>query len=222
MHTNPNDLLLARHWETKWKHILWYAICIITGPLVWWWLWGVWLWFPYSQFFLFEYVIFRNPLHMVFLLHSWYVIGFVRNMKICFSEDLLWFKRYWSRDILKQGLFFMKFYGRHTDLVHRFDTYVCTHVEEVVHCSPTVPSDWFPKWIVTGATCGSGYAHSHLISLLMGSSWFHQFIIYTRTLHNLSVLGLYVYINNSDLSDCFISDLCYLGICIIIISQPLS
>ena len=34
-------------------------------------------------------VIFQNPLHIVFLFHSWYVLlGFVRNMKIFCLEDL--------------------------------------------------------------------------------------------------------------------------------------
>ena len=45
--------------------------------------------------------IFRNPLHVVFLLHSWHVmLVFVRNMNIFCSDDIFWFQSYWSRDIL--------------------------------------------------------------------------------------------------------------------------
>ena len=61
------------------------------------------------------------------------MLGFLRNMKIFCSEDL--FKvieaGYSSR---KLQTTFLKFYGRHTDLVHKFDTSVSHYVECMV-CS---------------------------------------------------------------------------------------
>ena len=49
----------------------------------------------------------HNPLHMVFLFHSRYVmLRFVRNMKIFCSEGLFWFQSYWSRDIFTKTSYY--------------------------------------------------------------------------------------------------------------------
>ena len=63
-------------------------------------------------------VIFQNPLHMVFLFHSWYVmLGFRGSILV----SKLLKKGYYS---WKLQTTFWKFYGRHTDLLHKFDTFV--------------------------------------------------------------------------------------------------
>ena len=91
---------------------------------------------------------------MVFLFRSWYV--------------MLWVSKLLKREYSSWKLHttFRKFYGRHTDIVHKF----------VRKCSLFL---------------------EHLLSPQLGSSWFHPFIIYA--LHNLSVWGLCLRINESGL-----------------------
>ena len=71
------------------------------------------------------------------------MLEFVRNMNIFCSEDLLWFKvieaGYSSR---KLQTTFRNVYGRHTDIVDKFDTsmwHICWRV-----WSPNATYDWFP------------------------------------------------------------------------------
>ena len=63
----------------------------------------------------------ESPAYGVFCFSLYVMLRFVRNMKILCSEDPFWFQR---RDILHGNfiLLFRKFYGRRTDLVHKFDT----------------------------------------------------------------------------------------------------
>ena len=78
---------------------------------------------------------------MVFLL--------IRYDRVCSKhEDFLLSGSILVQKLLNQGYSswknqttFRKFYGRHTDLVHKFDTFV-SHMLKV--CSPTVTYDWFP------------------------------------------------------------------------------
>ena len=127
------------------------------------------------------------------------MLGFVPNMKIFCSEDLFWFQSYWNSDILHENFktTFRKFYGRHTDLVYKFDTSV-SHILKglftncdiwLVH---TLFRDGCHMWSMK-----CSLFPEHLISLPLGSSWFHPFIIYT--LQNFSVLGLCLRINDSGL-----------------------
>ena len=113
--------------------------------------------------------------------------------------------------VIEAEIFFMEnsdyfseiLYGRHTDLVHKFDTYV-SHSWSV--CSPTVTYNWFPvilckSWRVPHV-CGAGNAHS------FRNTWFHYFwgvhdftnsYIHLYVLLNLSVLGLCLRIDDSGL-----------------------
>ena len=73
-----------------------------------------------------------------------------------------------------------------TNLVHKFDTSVSQMLKI---CSPTVTYDWYPV-IVNRDGCqiwvrNCALLPEHLISLPLGSSWFHTFIIYAS--QNLSV-----------------------------------
>ena len=140
----------------------------------------------------------------MFLFHSWYV-----NARVCSKyEDFLFrgFTCILVSKLLKQGYSsrkrqttFRKFYGRHTDLIHKFDTSVSvSHMLKglFTNCDTRLVSsylgvnrDWWHMW---GRKCS--LFPEHLISLPLGNSWFHRFIIYT--LHNLSVLGLCVRIND--------------------------
>ena len=85
--------------------------------------------------------------HLIYFHELWFVsLGLVRNMKIFCSEDLFWFQRYWRRDIFHENfrLHYQKFYGRHTELVHKLDTSCVTYVEGLfINCDICLASSWF-------------------------------------------------------------------------------
>ena len=117
-------------------------------------------------------VIFQNPLHMVFLFHSWYImLGFVRNITIFCSEDLFWFQSYWSRDILHGN--FRLLFGNAMVVIQTLLTNltplcrICWRVG-----SPTVTYDWFP--VILRKSCLWGdFTHSLYIHYRM---WFFAWI----------------------------------------------
>ena len=83
-------------------------------------------------------------------------------------------------------------------------------------CSLTVTYDWFPVICVNRDGCHMwgrkcSLFPEHLISLRLGRSWFHPFIIYTLYITEFVSLRLCLRINDwfvcLDLSDCFVSDL---------------
>ena len=128
------------------------------------------------RIFLYLSKIFRNPLYMMFLFHSWYVIlMLVQNMKIFCSGDLFWFQSYWSRDILHRSYFL---------------------------CSQIVAYDWFPA--IFHKSRRAPHVGQDMLSL-SGTHEFTPFTefmispIRFYTLHNLSVLGLCLRINYSGL-----------------------
>ena len=78
----------------------------------------------------------------------------------------------------KRHTTFRKFYGHQTNLVHKFDTVSHMLKGLFTNCDIWLVSSYF-LWIVTSATFGAGHAlPEHLISLTLGSSLFHPFIIY--------------------------------------------
>ena len=91
------------------------------------------------------------------------------NCAMCteYSEDFLFRGSILVSKLLKQGYssrklqtIFRKFYGRHTDLVHKFDTSLSHMLNGMfTKCDIWLVSSYF-AWIVTGATCGAGNAHS--------------------------------------------------------------
>ena len=69
----------------------------------------------------------QNPVHMVFLFHSRYVMACYAQ--VCSKYEDFLFRGYIVPKLLKQGYAsrklhstFRKLYGRHTDLVHKFDS----------------------------------------------------------------------------------------------------
>ena len=122
---------------------------------------------------------------MVFLFHSWYVmLGFVRNMKIFCSEDLhvFWFQIYWGKDILHGN--FRLLLGKSMVVIQTLFTNLCVICWRV--CSPTVTYNWFP---VTVNHDGSHmwvreclFFPEYIISLSLGSLWFHPFICFVSDL----------------------------------------
>ena len=126
--------------------------------------------FPYKV------VIFQNPLHMVFLFDT---LCSGLKMKIFCAEDLFWFQSYWSRDILHENLRLL--FGSSMVIQTLF-----TNLTPLCHlcwmvCSLTVTYNWFPVYVnrdgchMWGRKCS--LFPEHLISLPLGSSWFHPFVI---------------------------------------------
>ena len=109
---------------------------------------------------------------MVFLFHSWYFM--LRYDDFLFKGSIL-VSRLLRRDIL-HGNFrlhvrFMKLYGRHTDLVHTFDTSV-SHMLKGLFTKCRWHMTGFQllfRCIATGATCGEGkmltYSGTHDFTL---------------------------------------------------------
>ena len=74
---------------------------------------------------------------------------------------------------------FENLYGRHTNFVHKFDTSVthtCMLTRLFTNCDIWLVSSYL-AYIVTGAACGTGNAHSFRNTSFhsLGSSWFHPF-----------------------------------------------
>ena len=145
---------------------------------------------------------------MVFLFHSWYIIlGFIRNMKICFFRGAILVSK-----ILRQGYSSPKLQttsGKYMAVIQTLFTkltllcHICWRV-----CSPTVDI-WMVsysfEWIVTGTTCGAGNAPS------FRNTWFHFFWeVHDLPIHNvcitecvsLGLLGLWLMTNDSGLFAC--------------------
>ena len=107
----------------------------------------------------------------------WYVmLGFFRNMKIFCSENLFWFQSYWSRDILHRN--FRLLFGNSMVVIQTLFT----------NLTPLCHMTGFQLFSVNRYGCHMwdrkcSLFLEHIISLPLGSSWFHPFIIYT--LHNL-------------------------------------
>ena len=84
-------------------------------------------------------------LHMVFLFHIWYLmLGFVRNMKLFYSEDLFWFQRYWSMGIIHgncRPLFRNSMVVIQT-LFTNFTLLCHIYVEWFVHQLPQICESW--------------------------------------------------------------------------------
>ena len=107
--------------------------------------------------------------------------------------------------LLKQGYSsrklqttFRKFYDRHTDLlVHKFDTSV-SHMLKDLFTNCDILNYYFCMNRDGCHICGRKCSlfPEHLISLPLGSSRFHPFMIYT--LQKLSVLGLHVCLRIND------------------------
>ena len=105
--------------------------------------------------------------------------GFVRNMKIFCSEDLLWFQSHWSRDILHGN--FRLLFGNPMVVMHTLFTnltpqcHLCWmwHSEQMSQVYG-VNRDGCHMW-------GRKFSlyPEHLIAFLLGSSWFYPFTIYT-------------------------------------------
>ena len=141
------------------------------------------------------------------------MLGFVRNMKILYSEDLFWFQSYWSRDILHGNLRLL--FGNSMVVIRALFTNLtslCPICWKV--CSPTVTYDWFPVNLVNRDGCHMwsrkcSLFPEHLISLPLGSSWFHPFINYIhyricRSNYFYGLMtGLFAWIS----LDCFVVDL---------------
>ena len=133
------------------------------------------------------------------------MLEFVRNMKIFGSEDLLWLLSYWSRDILPGNvrlIFGMSMVVIQT-LITNFTLLCHVYVEGFDHQMWHM-TGFQLLWIVTGASCMWGqethtpeFFPERLISLTLGSSWLHLFIIYTS--QNVSILRLRLWINDSGL-----------------------
>ena len=159
------------------------------------------------------------------------MLGFLRNMKTFCSE----IQSYWVRDILhviESGIFFMLLSQGYSscywvrDILHVIESGIffmllsqgyssCYWVRDILHRNFKL---LFGILMMMGATCGTGNTHfpEHLISLLLGSSWFHILKIYT--LPNMSVLGQCLRINDwlacldliSDLFYCTVMGVVYL------------
>ena len=121
-----------------------------------------------------------------------------RNIKIFCSEDLFWFQSYWNRDILHRN--FRLLFGNSMVVIQTLFTNLTllSHIR-----SPTVAHDWFAvvlckSWRVPCVGQEMFTLSGNLISLPLGSSWLHPFIIYT--LLDVSVLGLCLRIGDSGLS----------------------
>ena len=133
------------------------------------------------------------------------MLEFVRNMKIFGSEDLLWLLSYWSRDILPGNvrLIFGMSMVVIQNLITNFTLLCHAYVEGFDHQMWHM-TGFQLLWIVTGASCMWGqethtpeFFPERLISLTLGSSWLHLFIIYTS--QNVSILRLRLWINDSGL-----------------------
>ena len=131
--------------------------------------------------------------------HTWYVmLRFVRNMNIFCSEDLFWFQSYRGKDIIHGNCRLLL--GNSMVVIKTLLTnltllcHMCWRV-----CSTTV------TWLVLGMD-RDGYRMwgrkcslfpEHMISLPLGSSYFHPFTIYA--MQKCSVYGLCLQINDSSL-----------------------
>ena len=138
-------------------------------------------------------VLLQNPLHMVFLFHSWYImLGFIRNMIFC-SEDLFWFQSYWSRAILHEN--FRLLFGNYMVVIHTLFTNLTPlcHICQMV-CSLTVTCDWFP--VMWNKSCRVPHVGLETPTLSGTPHFTHSLYIHFILL-NLSVLGLCLHIKKN-------------------------
>ena len=117
----------------------------------------------------------------VHVVYGVFVSQLISYARVCSKyEDFLLRGSILVSKLLKQGYSsrklqttFRKFYGRHTDLVHKFDTSVSHMLNGMfTKCDIRLVSSYFGQ-IMTGATCGTGKCSlfpEHLISLPLESS----------------------------------------------------
>ena len=135
-------------------------------------LWQAWwLWFPLVNFPHLSSNIPESPAYGVF------VSQLIRYARVCWKYDVLFRGSILVSKLLKQGYSstFRKFYCQ-TDLVHFCVTYVEPFVHQLWHMTGFqllwVNRDGCHMW---GRKCS--LFPEHLISLPVGNSWFHSFII---------------------------------------------
>ena len=125
---------------------------------------------------------------MVFLFHCWYVVlGLVRNMKICCSEDLFWILSYWVRDILHENfrLLYRKVCVRYTDHVHKFDHnlfhYVKWFVYRLWHMTGFHSESWrVPRVVQEMLTTSGTHDLTHFREFMISSIHYTCYIYITE------------------------------------------
>ena len=111
------------------------------------------------------------------------MLGFVRNIKIVCSEDLVWFIE-GGCSSQKFHSTFRKFYGHHKNLVHKFDTSVSHMLKGLFNnCDIWLVSSYFSEsWRVP-----------HLgQDMLFRNTWFHS-LWWVHDLFQPFIIHVYIY-----------------------------